>query len=154
MNIDAVWHRPINLSDGTKENLIFTIREELPESPGCYFFFNTHGNSDSILYIGRATRLNSRVWQQFTTNTRLMISIKKSKNGTKRLAYCTVKLKPGQKVAVVLELLERALIKHAFTAGHELLNIQGKNIAYHRISFVGNRTTQNLFGREMLNQIR
>ena len=153
-NIYAIWHKPINLFDGSKENLIFIIKEDLPDLPGCYVFFNTHGNSHSILYIGQANKLGIRVNQQFTTNTRLMLSIRKSKSGTKRLVYCTIKFKPGQKKKVVLDLMERALIKHAFTAGHKLLNILGVKIPYDRISFVGNWTTQKLFGREILNQSR
>jgi hypothetical protein len=47
----------------------------------------------------------------------------------------------------------RALIKRAFTAEHKVLNIQGVKICYDLVSFIGNWSTQKLFGKEIFNQM-
>jgi len=79
-----------------------------------------------------------------------MNGIKKSGRGNKKLVYCTIRLKGGQKLDKAIVLLEKNLIKHAFTEGHELLNIQGAKIQYHEIGFKGSLTTLDLFGRCIL----
>ena len=154
MNISASWSREISLKDGSKKNAIFLVEdEELPEEAGCYVFFNQFGNSRKIIYIGRANNIRARLRGQFN-NLKLMIGIRNAGRGNKKLICCTVNPKSGQKQDKIIGILEKNLIKHAFTEGHELLNIQGAKIHFHEISFTGNRISESLFNRNILSPIR
>ena len=82
------------------------------------------------------------------------MGIKNSGRGNKMLICCTVKPKSGQKLDKIVGILEKNLIKYAFSEGHELLNIQGAKIHFHEISFTGNRTSESLFIRNILSPIR
>jgi len=75
-----------------------------------------------------------------------MMGIKNFKNGNKYLIYCEI---GGKKGANKLRTLESQLIKYAALKGHELLNKKGVKIKYNKISFSGNRDSENMFGREM-----
>lgn len=156
MDISITWHNPLALIDGSKLSLTFTVEEAgIPDKPGCYVFFNQYGDSKHIIYIGQAKNLNSRVNQQFKTNVRLMNVIKEFGRGSKKLMYCTIKPKRAQRIERLLKIVEKSLIKHALTNGHELINIQGSKINFHEIeSQRGNRTSEELFGRKMLSQIQ
>ena len=150
MNIYCEWHKVIYLNDGSKENLIFNIDETLlPDESGCYVFFNEYGEKRRIIYIGRANNLRQRIKEQLN-NVRLMNGIKNFGKGYKAFIYCTIKPKRGQNLKKILEILERNLIKYAFTEGHELVNIQGAKIHFHEISFHGNRASESLFSRKIL----
>jgi len=79
MEIIAKWSKPINLIENTSEDQIFSIDQEIPNDPGCYVFFNQHGNSFAILYIGKAKNLKARFKHQ-TNNLNLIKGIKDSLN--------------------------------------------------------------------------
>lgn len=150
MNINTFWHQPIYLEDGSKENYIFYVDEgQFPDEAGCYVFFSQYGERRRIIYIGRASNLRARTKNQFN-NVKLMNGIKNFSKGYKMVMYCTIKTKRGQNLKKALEILEKNLIKYAFTEGHELLNIQGAKIHFHEIAFKGNRTSEDLFSRKIL----
>lgn len=150
MDINAVWQKQIKLIEGREQNLLYYWSEEkISENPGCDVFYNKHGSSISILYIGSAKNLRSRLAQQ-QNNVKLMMGIKNSfKKGDRFLITCTVNLKQGQKSDKVIKLLEDNLIKIALTSGHELINIHGTKIKYEHITFKGNRDSEKMFDRKV-----
>ncbi len=154
MIIKAIWSPEIMLKNDKKENLIFEFPENsLPDEAGCYVFYNRLRTRCKIIYIGRATNIRQRLKGQFNS-IKLMNGIKQSGRGKKVLIYCTLKLKGGQKLEKANTTLEKNLIKHAFSEGHELLNIQGAKIHFHEINFQGNRVSQSLFGKNILSPIK
>lgn len=154
MNINASWHEPIKLTAVANGNAIFSIDEDLlEEDAGCYVFYNQIGNSRRLIYIGRANNLCVRIKAQMN-NVKLMMAVKNIGRGQKMLMYCTIKRRGGQNIEKALAILENNLIKHAFTEGHKLINIKGARIHFHEINFTGNRTSESLFGREILSPTR
>jgi hypothetical protein len=149
MEISANWSKPITLTDGTSKNLIYHfVLDNVPEEAGCYVFYNKHGKSYSVLYIGQADNMNQRLEQQ-QNNVKLMMGIKNGLGGHKYLVYCTIKLKQGQKQNKVLKIIEDNLIDVALSNGNELLNIQGTKNKYDRIVFTGNRDSEKMFQRKI-----
>jgi hypothetical protein len=149
MEINAFWHKPIRLADGSKHNLLYYFPiDKVPESSGCYLFYNLHGKSYSVLYIGRADNLKKRLEQQMN-NLKLMMGIRQNLNGKKHLIFCSAKLKQGQKIEKVLQVIESNLIKTALASGAELLNKQGTKKRYNSIVFKGNRQSERLVGRRI-----
>ena len=150
MKIEARWHDPIALSDGKKNNLIYyTDTNIIPETSGCYVFYNKHGKSISILYVGKADNLRLRIDQQFN-NLKLMMGIQNAINGRKFLMYCEVLGNPkAKKFKSNVKKLEKELIKYATLEGQELLNKKGIKIKYDWIDFKGNRDSEDMFGRRM-----
>lgn len=144
MRIEVKWSRPLPLRDGSAELLTYTCDDLDPslDEPGVYIFARRHGDSVSPLYIGQASRLKQRVEQQFANNTRLMNGLKQAGAGQRILLLGRVQFKRGQQLKQVLNVLESALIQHALTEGHELLNKQGTKTPVHTISFQGNRTSR------------
>jgi hypothetical protein len=154
MNINIVWLSPLDLVDGS-DNLTFGIGDQsIPDAAGCYVFFNQYGNSQRVIYIGKANSLSKRINHQFKTNVRLMNVIKNFPlRGYKKVMCCTISPRPGQRIQKILTIVEKNLIKHALTNGHELINIQGSRINFHEIKTLrGNRIAGSLFGRKILSQ--
>ena len=150
ITIKANWENPIKLDDGRVKNLIYhTNSDEISEGSGCYVFYNKYGESITILYIGKADKLRTRIEQQFN-NLKLMMGIKNAINGNKYLMYCEVLgNKKSKKFKKSLKMLEKQLIKYATLEGHGLLNQKGTKIKYNHIEFKGNRDSEKMFGRKM-----
>ena len=150
MKINAHWEKAIKLKDGKKQNLIFqTEMNKLSENSGCYVFYNKHGNSITILYVGKADNLKRRIEQQLN-NVKLMMGIKNSMYGKKYLMCCEVLgNKRAKRFLIAVKKLEKELIKYATLGGHELLNQIGTKIRYDQIEFTGNRDSEFMFGRKM-----
>lgn len=153
--ITADWHKPIYLSDGHQENLIYSCNQlgMVPSEPGVYIFCREHGKSISPLYIGRGLKLRNRLEQQLQS-VKLMMSIQKAEKGKRFILYCTIKLKRGQRSMPILQTLESALIAHALAEGHQLFNEQGTKFKQHTIQFTGNRISEALAPRLMLVRAR
>jgi len=152
MNINAKWHKELKLRDGTKETLIYTCDlNSIPQKPGVYIFFSRFGKSREIMYIGKAENLRTRIPQQLESVS-LMLKIKKWGIGTKYLLFCIPEIKRGQKLKKVLTILEKGLIKHALSEGHELINIHGTRKNYHKLSFRGTRISEEFFGRKIISE--
>ncbi|MDH5179513.1 MAG: GIY-YIG nuclease family protein [Gammaproteobacteria bacterium] len=151
LNIEATWSKAIDLTDGSKKNLIYSIADIniVPNKPGIYVFARKHGNSFSPIYIGQADNLKSRIEQQFN-HVPLMMSIKNAQQGKRILLFCEANLKKGQDRKKVLNLIENALIDHALSEGCELVNKQGTKRPAHSISFTGNRASEAIAPRKML----
>jgi len=81
-----------------------------------------------------------------------MKGIENAPRGQRIFLYAQAKTKQAQKIDRVLDILQRALVEHALSAGHNLLNVQLTKTKVHVIDFEGNRTSEKLFTRKMLSQ--
>lgn len=151
LNINATWSRPVELLDGSKHNAIYRVADlvRIPETAGAYIFARRHGGNVVPLYIGETTNLRKRL-EQHLNNVWVMKGIEGATAGKRLYLYCQVRTKRGQSIKSVLDVLQRALIEHALSAGHDLLNIQLTKTKVHRITFKGNRTSEKLAPRSML----
>jgi hypothetical protein len=150
LSINCCWSDPISLKDGTRKNLIYYIDEidDIPDKPGIYIFARSHGNSVSPIYIGQADKLKTRIEHQFN-NVKLMMGVRNAARAIRILIYCEARISKGQNRKKVLAILENALIDHALSEGHELLNKQGTKKPTHKIEFKGNRTSEKIAPRNM-----
>lgn len=151
MDLSIKWHAPIRLLDGDKDNLIYVAEglDAWKDVPGIYMFARIFDGEVSPLYIGKAESLGSRAWQHFKNNTRLMKGIEKAANGTKVLILGSFTPKSGQSTKRCIDLIERALIDHALTEGHKLLNVQGTRTLAHRVAFSGHIGTRHITGKSL-----
>lgn len=147
MIITAIWQNPIKLEEGDK--YYYRIPPEIPKEAGCYMFFNHHGDKITILYIGQAKDLEQRLKWHFKNNVALMKGILESKNGQKKLIWCTLNTKQGQKQKKALDMIEMYLITYAKLKGHRLINVAGTKTRHDKISFRGNKTYKKIFPREI-----
>ena len=151
MDMSVKWHAPVDLLSGDKENLIYIANglDEWWDVPGVYMFARIFNDEVSPLYIGKAEKLGCRAWQHFKNNTRLMNGIKKASSGKKVLILGGFLPKPGQSTKKCIALIERALIDHALTEGHKLLNVQGTRTPSHKVSFSGFLGARHLTGKSL-----
>lgn len=151
MIISAEWGKGIELKASKKGNSLFDFDlEKIPATAGIYIFIRSYGkNIHEPLYVGRATDLKFRI-KTHQNNLRLMLGIQNAGNGKKCLVWCSVKPKPGQRIPTLLRILEKSIIDHCLTQGHELLNVQGAREKYDSILFSGNRVSETLVGRKMV----
>ena len=139
MKISVEWGRPLLLHDGSKQNLIYVVDvAKVPDNPGVYVFARRWGKSIEALYVGKAANIRGRVKGQLN-NLRLMQHLKQAKAGKRVLLFATALAKPGQKIDKVISLLERALIRHFLSGGHDLVNIQGVRIRRHEVNSDGHQ---------------
>jgi len=149
MDLSVKWSPPINLLNGDKQNLIYVADglDDWLDVPGVYMFARKFNDGVSPLYIGKAEKLGRRVLQHFKNNTRLMNGIKKAARGSKVIILAGFSPKPGQSTKKCIGLIERALIDHALTGGHKLLNVQGTRTPAHKVIFSGYLGARNLTGK-------
>jgi hypothetical protein len=83
-------------------------------------------------------------------NLRLMMAIKKAHAGRRILLVARLKLKRGQRMSKVLDVVESALIKHSLAQGHDLLNQQGTKTRVHAIRSKGNNSSRQIAPLTML----
>lgn len=143
MKIALRWEKPMRLKDASNQNRIYYCpgSNRLPRKPGVYVFARRHGKNVAPLYIGQASRLRSRIEDQFN-NLRLMMGIKNAQAGRRILLVARLYLKPGQQMSKVLDIVESALIKNALAQGHDLVNQHGTKTKVHVISSRGNGSSR------------
>lgn len=151
MEISINWIKPITLIDGTNLSRIYTPEDEssIRDVPGIYIFARNYGGRIIPLYIGMATNLADRVFQQLN-NVNLMKGIENSPQGKRILIIGELQRKPGQVIQKVIRIVESALIEHSLIQGFDVLNKQGKNRPTHSIYFSGNREVTNYSGKEVM----
>lgn len=151
MNFNATWAQPIDLVDGTSLGLTYYVKEitQIPENPGAYVFARVHSGKVTPLYIGESANLRKRIDQHFKKNVRLMNSLKKAPSGKLVFLYCTIRTNSDKRRDAMLALLQKALIEHALSEGHQLLNLQLTKTPFHTISFTGNRSSEQVAPRLM-----
>ena len=137
MKLHLDWARPILLSDGARQNLIYVVNtEKLPDVAGIYVFGRRFGTGFEALYVGKANSIPTRIKGQLN-NLKLMQHLKTAKAGRRVLLVGKFVPKSGQQTAKCLRLIERALIRHFLSEGHDLVNIQGTRLRRHVISSAG-----------------
>ncbi len=137
MKLRLEWSRPIPLRRARQRTLVYTTDlDKLPDGPGLYVFGRQYGNSLEALYVGKAKNIRSRVDRQLN-NSRLIQHMKTAKIGKRILLVGRFVPKPGQRESDCLPLLERALIRHFVSDGHDLVNIQGTRLRQHEITSAG-----------------
>ncbi len=137
MKLQIEWTRPIVLKDGRKSNLIYTTDlAKLPTVPGIYLLGRRWGTGFEALYVGKANDIRARVKGQFN-NLRLMQHLKNTKTGRRILLTGRVVTRRGQQIAKCLDLVERTLIRHFLSEGHDLVNIQGTHLRRHELVSTG-----------------
>lgn len=124
--------------------------DRIPEQPGAYIFCRRHGDNLAPLYIGETANLRKRLIQHLKNDVSIMKGIENAPAGKRMFIYCQVRNKKGRRLRKVLEVLERALVEHALSEGHELLNTQLTKTKVHSISFKRNREAEKLVPRKML----
>ena len=137
MKLRLEWGRPLLLADAAKINLIYAFDPaKLPAKAGIYLFGRKYGTQFEALYVGKAGNLRSRAKGQMN-NLRLMQHLKNAKNGKRILLAARFVSGPGQQEEKCLSILERALIRHFLSEGHDLVNKQGTKLRRHEISSLG-----------------
>ncbi|MBZ0222694.1 MAG: hypothetical protein K8F35_06670, partial [Dokdonella sp.] len=76
--------------------------------------------------------------------------VKAAQNGSRFLLYCTVKAASREKAKKQVKIIEKSLILHAQSEGHELFNKRGTKLPTNSIQFSGNRTSESIAPRIML----
>ena len=151
MKIEASWSQPIPLKRGRDDGYkIYDLDLELvPKSPGVYIFARKYGNTVSPIYVGESLGLRGRIAGHLKSLP-LMRAIQNAPNGKRFLIYCTVKAGNKNRAKTLVKVLERSLILHVQSEGHELFNKMGTKMPTHEISFSGNRTSDAIAPRMML----
>jgi hypothetical protein len=154
MILSIEWSRPLQLRDGSRENLIYMAKpatlDKIPELPGIYIFGRRYARNFEALYVGQATHIRGRVESQFN-NLRLMQHLKNARSGKRIVLAGRFKAKPGQKLKKCLDLAELALIRHFLSEGHDLVNKQGIRLRGHEVQSTGNHPKR-YFPRSILLQ--
>lgn len=162
MRIELEWVGPIRLKEQKTAGYSFeTIEDQLETRPAIYVFARQFGKSYSPIYIGQAANAWSRLRTQFN-NLKLMERVKHWNpkdptdpalkiNGARVLfiGYLT-QPKTATRTGAALKIAERALIEHALTEGHAIVNIQMTKSKYDEITSYGVKASASFSPRAML----
>lgn len=149
MQIEAVWSKPIPLRKDRSGTLIYQVDlNELPAEPGVYVFGRKYGKGAVPIYIGETLSVRSRI-KDHLKSLPLMKEIENAPKGGRFLIFCTVNTGTKEKAKKHVKIIERALILHAQTEGHELFNLKGTKLPTDTITFSGNRTSETIAPRVM-----
>jgi hypothetical protein len=150
MKIEAAWSKPIDLKLDASGALIYTMDwRNLPSDPGVYVFGRKHGETVTPIYIGETLSIRGRM-KNHLESVPLMRAMENEPSGSRFVMYCTVKAGTQEKAKKHIRVLERALILHSQSEGHELVNKRGTKLPTDTISFKGNRTSEAIAPRTML----
>lgn len=162
MKIELEWVGPIKLKPRKTAGYSFAeVVDKLERRPGVYVFARKFGTNYYPIYIGKAQGIVGRLGTQFN-NLALMESVKHwnpvdptdpalKMNGARVLFVgYLVKPKTVGQVESALKVAERALIEHALTEGHEIVNVQMTKTKYDEISSGGVKSSTAFAPRMML----
>jgi len=147
MEFGINWGKPIILTDGTDQDLIYVADDELNNwegMPGVYIFARLYGDKVIPLYIGKTNNLGGRAWQHFKHNTRLMMGIRNAAKGKRVFIPGAFMARPGQNTQRCIALVESALISHALDSGYKLLNVKNTKTQAHTVNFSGYLGARNI----------
>jgi len=137
MKLHIMWEKPVLLRSGLKDGLIYNVDyDSFDRVPGVYIFARKYGKSYEALYVGQSKNIRSRI-KSHLNNLKLMRHIEEAKSGKRFVIVGYASPRPGQKVEKVIKLLERGLIRHFLSEGHDLVNQQGVRIRRHSIESAG-----------------
>jgi hypothetical protein len=105
MKIHVEWTRPVRLKGPNLDSLVYTVDlAQLPRKPGIYVFGRRFGEHVKDAKAGRRVVLAGRV-----------------------------RPLPGQQPPKILDLTERAFIRHFLSKGHDLVNKSGIRVWHHKV---------------------
>jgi hypothetical protein len=138
MEIEIQWNKPIPLKKVNKGALIYDIDlEKVPDKPGIYIFARRFNRTYYALYVGQSAGNIRRRIRTHLNSLRLMRHLESTKIG-KRVLITGIPLpKGGQNSEKIIKILERTFIRHFVSEGHDLVNISGSRIRYHKINSKG-----------------
>ncbi len=150
MKIEASWSKPVPLKKCPPGGLIYELDlKALPPEPGVYVFARQYGEKVTPIYIGETVSIQARV-KGHLNSLPLMRAIENAPSGNRFLIFCTVKASSRDKAKKHVKIIEKALIFHTQSEGHELFNKKGTKLPTHAIAFSGNRTSEAIAPRVML----
>jgi hypothetical protein len=118
--------------------MIYSVNlDQLTTSAGIYIFGRRWGTQFEALYIGKAGNVRSRVRNHLNNNLRLMLHLRNARIGRRFVLAGRFLPKPGQQIPKCLGLLERAMIRHFLSEGHDLVNVQGTQLRRHELDSSG-----------------
>ena len=123
MKLTVEWGKPVPMRDASRLKETKLWQHELGRQ---------YGKEFEALYVGKANDIRGRVKGQLN-NLRLMQHVRHAKAGRRTVLAGKVFTKPGQRLDVILPLVERALIRHFLSEGHDLVNIQGTQLRQHEV---------------------
>jgi hypothetical protein len=133
MDLHLRWVKPLPLSDGKRDGLIYTADiDDVPETGGVYVFGRAYGSNFEALYVGKSDNVRGRIYHQLN-NVRLMQHLKQARSGARYLLAGVFEARPGQQEDRSLRIIERALIRHFLSEGHDLVNKQGARLRQHSV---------------------
>jgi hypothetical protein len=120
----------------SRQGLIYLVElDRLPQGAGVYVYGRQYGKGIEALYIGKANDIRSRVHGQLN-NLRLMQHLRNAKSGGRVVVAGALIPRPGQKADRCLPILERTLIRHFLSEGHDLVNVQGTLLRRHEVESI------------------
>ncbi|MBB5373943.1 GIY-YIG nuclease family protein [Acidocella aromatica] len=101
MDLTVEWLDPVQLKDGSAQQLIYTCdMDDLPTDPGIYVFErHWNGQMCQALYVGKAQNIRKRIVEHFKGNVQLMNHIQGAPNGAKCVRAGVFRALPGQQAA-------------------------------------------------------
>jgi excinuclease UvrABC nuclease subunit len=129
MDLRLTWHKPVQLRKARAGSTsIYDLDlTKAPAKPGVYIFMRRFGKKLSPLYVGKAGNLRVRMGQQLNA-LKLMKGIQNAAIGRRAVVFGEFVARPGQKEGKCLLMIEKALIRHFLSEGHDLLNVLGARI--------------------------
>lgn len=131
------WSRLIPLKDAARENLIYSLDEQkVPNFAGVYVLGRRYGPNFEALYVGKANNIRGRLKGQLK-NLPLMLHLQNARSGRRIALAARFIGRSGQQRERCLAILERALIRHFLSEGHDLVNKQGTRLRRHEVTSTG-----------------
>ncbi|WP_234730077.1 GIY-YIG nuclease family protein [Acidocella facilis] len=124
MDLSVQWSVPIPLYKD-EEVIYWCDLDKIPAKAGVYVFGRAYGQSFEAIYVGKGLKLNKRIEQHFINNVYLMKRLENAQKGTRVVLIGEFKAAPGQQAGTCIGIIERALIRHFMSEGHDLVNVQG-----------------------------
>ncbi|HEX8616125.1 MAG TPA: hypothetical protein VF911_00955 [Thermoanaerobaculia bacterium] len=148
MKITVTWNAPIPLPGEARDLCDSFDVDVLPEEAGVYLFGRRFGPKLSVLYVGKAKVLRTRIGQQLNNN-RLMRALDDAPIGERVLVYGTFNGKRGARIDKWLTTVEEALIAHFTEEEHALINKVGTRLEFDELEFGGSRIATSATGRTL-----
>ena len=133
MKIKIDWTQPIPLRTQRWDVGYLVDLDKIPGAAGVYVFGRKYGSGFEALYVGQSKNMRRRV-KSHLNNLKLMKFLRDAKNGSRVLYAGTIMTGPGQRLDRLMNVAERALMRHFLAEGHDLANKQGTRLRRHEIS--------------------
>lgn len=132
MKMKVEWQKLIVLEYSKGESIEFEndIRT-LANGAGVYVFGRKWGSNFEALYVGKAINVRARIKTQ-RNSLKLMKHIRDAKTG-KRVLLIGLFRGPEARARESITLIERTLIRHFLSGGHDLANKAGTLIRKHEV---------------------